>query len=229
MPLVLFFTACFGLFAANWVWLPIGPHWHQEYKKSGLCAQSLNCVNSLWPHKLEPARFLYPWNFPGKNTGAGCLLQGIFLTQGLASLAFAGKFFTIVPPGKLKMGCSLLTACTALSGPTGAGWEWRLHSSLTPRTPPWWAVLEHVLLLQRGVKSQLLAYPTDAIPARRLGVHPPHHQGRAVAVWNISSAPLCLSWNCELGRYSFTVGIWLEKVNITKIVFNCLVTLFLIS
>ena len=30
------------------------------------------------------ARFLCPWDFPGKNTGVGChfLLQGIFLTQG---------------------------------------------------------------------------------------------------------------------------------------------------
>ena len=29
------------------------------------------------------ARFLCPWNFPGKNTGVGChfFLQGIFLTQ----------------------------------------------------------------------------------------------------------------------------------------------------
>ena len=27
---------------------------------------------------------LYPWDFPGKNTGVGChfVLQGIFLTQG---------------------------------------------------------------------------------------------------------------------------------------------------
>ena len=40
---------------------------------------------SLWPHGLEPASFLCPGNFPGKNTGAGChfLLQGIFPTQGL--------------------------------------------------------------------------------------------------------------------------------------------------
>ena len=31
-----------------------------------------------------PARLLCPWDFPGKNTGAGChfLLQGIFPTQG---------------------------------------------------------------------------------------------------------------------------------------------------
>ena len=40
--------------------------------------------DSLWPHALQPARFLCPWDSPGKNTGVGChfLLQGIFLTQG---------------------------------------------------------------------------------------------------------------------------------------------------
>ena len=39
--------------------------------------------NSLWPHGLQPTRFLSPWNFPGKSTGVGChfLLQGIFPTQ----------------------------------------------------------------------------------------------------------------------------------------------------
>ena len=39
----------------------------------------------LWPHGVEPARRLCPWNFPGKNTVVGChfLLQGIFPTQGL--------------------------------------------------------------------------------------------------------------------------------------------------
>ena len=32
----------------------------------------------------EPATFLYPWDFPGMNTGVGFhfLLQGIFLIQG---------------------------------------------------------------------------------------------------------------------------------------------------
>ena len=38
----------------------------------------------LQPCALQPARLLYPWNFPGKNTGVGChfLLQGIFQTWG---------------------------------------------------------------------------------------------------------------------------------------------------
>ena len=40
--------------------------------------------NSVWPHRLLPTGLLCSWDFPGKNTGAGChfLLQGIFLTQG---------------------------------------------------------------------------------------------------------------------------------------------------
>ena len=40
--------------------------------------------DSLRPYELKPARFLCPWDFPGKNTEVGChfLLQGIFPTQG---------------------------------------------------------------------------------------------------------------------------------------------------
>ena len=56
--------------------------------------------DSLQPYELLPTRLLYPWDFPGKNTGVGChaLLQGIFPTQGsnlrLLSLALAGESFT---------------------------------------------------------------------------------------------------------------------------------------
>ena len=40
--------------------------------------------DSLWLHGLWPAMLLYPWDFPGKNTGVGChsLFHGIFPTQG---------------------------------------------------------------------------------------------------------------------------------------------------
>ena len=49
--------------------------------------------DSLRPHGLQPTRLLCPWNFPGKNTGAGChfLLQGIFPTQG-SNLGLLQKF-----------------------------------------------------------------------------------------------------------------------------------------
>ena len=59
------------------------------------------CLISLQPHGLQPARLLWQWNFPGKNTGVGChsLLQGIFPTQGLKLhllqiSCFADRFFT---------------------------------------------------------------------------------------------------------------------------------------
>ena len=29
-------------------------------------------VDSLWPHGLQPARLLCPWDFPSKNTGVSC-------------------------------------------------------------------------------------------------------------------------------------------------------------
>ena len=37
---------------------------------------------------LKPPRLLFPWDFPGKNTGVSChfFLQGIFLTQGSTHL-----------------------------------------------------------------------------------------------------------------------------------------------
>ena len=41
--------------------------------------------DSLRPHRLQPARLLCPWDFPGNSTGVDChfLLQGIFPNQGL--------------------------------------------------------------------------------------------------------------------------------------------------
>ena len=51
-----------------------------------VCVLSGSVVShSLQPHELWPTRFLYPWDFPGKNTGAGCyfLLQGIFPNRGV--------------------------------------------------------------------------------------------------------------------------------------------------
>ena len=46
-----------------------------------VCSRSLSCVQLF--AAPEP-RLLWPWTFPGKNTGVGCpfLLQGIFPTQG---------------------------------------------------------------------------------------------------------------------------------------------------
>ena len=55
--------------------------------------------DSLWPHGLT--RFLSPWNFSDKNTGACCnfLLQGI-KPKSRGSPTFLDRYFTTAPPGK---------------------------------------------------------------------------------------------------------------------------------
>ena len=51
---------------------------------AGGCLVAKSRPTLLQPHGLWPARFLYSWDFPGKNTGVGChfLRQGIFLARG---------------------------------------------------------------------------------------------------------------------------------------------------
>ena len=55
---------------------------HQSKESESVSRSVVSC--SLQPRGPWPARFLCPWNYPGKNTGGGYhfLLQGIFLTQG---------------------------------------------------------------------------------------------------------------------------------------------------
>ena len=64
-------------------------------------------VSGVWLllyYGLQPTKFLWPRDFPGKNTGVGChfLLQGIFPTQGSnpCLLCIAGGFFTTEASGK---------------------------------------------------------------------------------------------------------------------------------
>ena len=54
--------------------------WHMR-----ACLVASAVPDSLWPCGLHPARFLCPWDSPGKNTGVSghALVQGLFLTQGL--------------------------------------------------------------------------------------------------------------------------------------------------
>ena len=63
--------------------------------------------DSLRPHGLYPAGLLCPWDFSGKNIGAGCHfpLQGIFPTQGLnlhllSLLHWEMDSSPLAPPGK---------------------------------------------------------------------------------------------------------------------------------
>ena len=62
-------------------------------------AEELQSCLILWPHGLQPARLLCPWDFPGKNTGMGWhfLLQGIFPTQELNPCLLV--FWLVSQPG----------------------------------------------------------------------------------------------------------------------------------
>ena len=54
------------------------------YKSSCCCCLVVkSCLTFLQPHGLQPARFLCPWDFPGKNTRVDChfFLWGIFWIQ----------------------------------------------------------------------------------------------------------------------------------------------------
>ena len=69
------------------------------------CMPAQSCP-TLQSHELQPAMFLCPWDFPGKNTGVGCpfLLQGIFPTQGsnlcLSCLLHCGRVLLLAEPCK---------------------------------------------------------------------------------------------------------------------------------
>ena len=56
-----------------------------------VCAQS---CPTLWPHGLQPARLLCPWDSPGKNTGVGChfLFQGNLPDPGIKPALQADSF-----------------------------------------------------------------------------------------------------------------------------------------
>ena len=114
--------------------------------------------DSLWPYGLWPARLLYPWDSPGKNTGVSChtLLQGIFLTQGLnplMSCALAGGFFTT----STNLG-SPITAYIEPVWPTGllhtVDWMFRLTSP----TFIFWSLNPNIMVFGAGVFGSYLGH-----------------------------------------------------------------------
>ena len=65
-----------------------------RFLRFSCCLVAKSCL-TLRSHGLWPTRLLCPWDFLGKNTGAGChfLLQRFFLTQG-SNRCLRGGFFT---------------------------------------------------------------------------------------------------------------------------------------
>ena len=65
-------------------WAPICSRPARWRQLAGCRGQCSVMSSSLWPHGLQPARLLGPWESPGKNPGVDyqVLLQGIFSIQG---------------------------------------------------------------------------------------------------------------------------------------------------
>ena len=62
-----------------------------------LCLVASVVSDSLWPHALQPARLLCPWDSPGKNTGVRChtLLQGNLPNPGIKPTSPASPAFHV--------------------------------------------------------------------------------------------------------------------------------------
>ena len=129
---------------------------------TGMHACVFSCV-WLW----DPTKLPCPWNFPSKNTGAGChfLLQGIFLTQqSLAPPALAGRFFTTAPPGKPKHWDMKVneTLCASISSWAHKGKIILYGINSTIETCRWYSVEEgHELrlrLAERLLDIELILY-----------------------------------------------------------------------
>ena len=87
---------------------------------------SFNCYSSdfLLLQRLQPTRFVCPWDSLGKNTRVGghFLFQGIFLTQGsnlhlLHLLHWQADSLPVVPPGK-PIGLSYMIFIMLRYGPS---------------------------------------------------------------------------------------------------------------
>ena len=71
---------------------------------SNIVNRSCSIMSNSATLRIQPARLLSPWDFPGKNTGVNChfLLQGIFPTQGSNSslLHWQAGSLPLAPSGK---------------------------------------------------------------------------------------------------------------------------------
>ena len=86
--LSLFFPHVYHVLLSGYSASPGSPGMRKtESEAHNLAGEIRACIlsHSVMSDSLQPARFLCPWDSPGKTIGVGChfLLQGIFLIQGL--------------------------------------------------------------------------------------------------------------------------------------------------
>ena len=102
--------------------------------------------------RMQPARILCSWDFPGKNMGVGCyfLLQGIFPIQGSNSYLLLGRWIlyhwaTSVQFSSVAQSCPTLCDPTNHSTP-GLPVHHQLRSSLKLMSIEWVIPSSHLIL-----------------------------------------------------------------------------------
>ena len=118
--------------------------------------------DSFGPHGLQPARLLWPWDSPGKNTGVGFhfFLQGIFPTQGsnpgvprcrqiLYHLSHQGSWMRWSKDIKhthtqLRGYISLSAFKNAKGNPSGLGKQEQMKTRIFGKTEEHWGKGKHV-------------------------------------------------------------------------------------
>ena len=69
----------------EWVAISFSNAWSEKWKETRSFVST-----SLRPHGLQPTRPLYPWDFPDKSTGVGCLCLLRIVTY--PSIKLSGEF-----------------------------------------------------------------------------------------------------------------------------------------
>ena len=90
--------ACVSDCLMNFIFLTNDYECSQHSFNVCVCVSCSVGSDSSWPHEMQSARLLCPWNSPGENTGVDkhSLLQGIFPTQDQTQVSYtAGRFFTV--------------------------------------------------------------------------------------------------------------------------------------
>ena len=71
------------------------------------CLVVKSCLTVFWRYGWQPTRLLYPWSFPGRNTGVRFPFPptGVLPDPGIkpTSPALRGRSFTTEPPGKARV------------------------------------------------------------------------------------------------------------------------------
>ena len=165
--------------------------------------------NSLWSHRLEPARLHRPWHFSGKHTVVDyhSLLQGIFSTQGsnpgllhcrqiLYFLSHQGSPVIVCKSTQSLQSCSTLCNHMDCSPPASS-----IHGILQARILEWFAIPSSRGRHEPLRKSQLSMKVKSLSRVRLFAV--PWTVG--FSVYGIFQAKV-LEWvplpspNCTLGR-----------------------------